>query len=77
LTSSCAARGSHGLANDDFFTDEECDRYVTMSLSDKKQVMEVVLAVGKTLMQGPRTSGLVPSLQGVPELMSKASDYWD
>jgi hypothetical protein len=29
--------------------------------------------VGKTLMQGPRTSDLVPSLQGVPELMKQAS----
>jgi predicted 2-oxoglutarate/Fe(II)-dependent dioxygenase YbiX len=76
------------LQIDDFFTDEECDRYVTMSLSDKKQVMESRSpTVGKDAnAKAQRTSTTwYHHYKGVPELMSKASrllgldgiDHWE
>jgi predicted 2-oxoglutarate/Fe(II)-dependent dioxygenase YbiX len=76
------------LQIDDFFTDEECDRYVTMSLSDKKQVMESRSpTVGKDAnAKAQRTSTTwYHHYKGVPELMAKASrllgldgiDHWE
>jgi predicted 2-oxoglutarate/Fe(II)-dependent dioxygenase YbiX len=76
------------LQIDDFFTDEECDRYVAMSLSDKKQVMESRSpTVGKDAnAKAQRTSTTwYHHYKGVPELMAKASrllgldgiDHWE
>jgi predicted 2-oxoglutarate/Fe(II)-dependent dioxygenase YbiX len=76
------------LQIDDFFTDEECDRYVTMSLTDKKQVMESRSpTIGKDAnSKAQRTSTTwYHHYKGVPELMAKASrllgldgiDHWE
>jgi hypothetical protein len=64
------------LQIDDFFTDEECDCYVAMSVSDKKQVLETRSpTVGKdALAKAQRTSTTwYHHYKGVPELMAKAS----
>jgi hypothetical protein len=63
------------LSIDDFLTDEECDKYVSMS-SDTEQVLESRSpTVGKdVLAKAQRTSTtFYHHYKGVPELMAKAS----
>jgi len=64
------------LSIDEFFTEKECDCYVDMSASDKKQVLQSRSpTVGKdALAKAQRTSTTwYHHYKGVPELMSKAS----
>lgn len=76
------------LAIDDFFTDEECERYIDMSNKRDKKVMQSRSpTVGKdAVAKAQRTSTTwYHHYHGVPELMAKASrllgldriDHWE